>query len=167
MSNKPTYKVKLRRRRKGFTDYKKRLALLKSKQPRLVVRKRNKSIIVQIVNYEPQGDKTLITFSSIALKKLGWKGHCGNLPSAYLSGYACAKKAFKAGIKKAVLDIGVASPVHGSAVFTALMGALDAGLEIPLEKEVLPTIERASGKHIGEETAKNFAQVKDKIDKEF
>ncbi len=167
MSNTPTYKVKFKRRRKGFTDYKKRLALLKSKEPRIVVRKTNNSVVVQIVEYQPKGDKTVAAFTSTALKKLGWKGHCGNIPSSYLTGFACAKKGLKAGVKKAVLDIGIATPIHGSGVFAALMGAIDAGLEVPVENEILPSKERVQGKHIGEETAKNVEEVKSRIEKEL
>src|SRR3989344_5329010 len=116
----PTYKVKFRRRRESKTDYKKRLALLKSAKSRLVVRKGNNSVTVEAVTYEPQGDKVSAYFSSVMLRKLGWSGHTGNIPSAYLSGYACAKQAIKAGIKEAVLDIGLLSPVHGSRPFASL-----------------------------------------------
>lgn len=167
MSSGPTYRVKFRRRRELKTDYKKRLALLKSGKPRLVVRKSNNATIAEVVSYEQKGDKVNAFFTSLALKKKGWKGHTGNIPSAYLAGYACAKEALKAGVKEAVLDIGLLSPVHGSGVFAALKGAIDAGLKVKADEKVFPSAERASGKHISEETTRNFEEVKNAIDKEF
>ena len=50
MANKKTYTVPFRRKREGKTNYKKRLGLLKSKSLRLVVRKSNKHILVQLVD---------------------------------------------------------------------------------------------------------------------
>lgn len=167
MSTSPTYKVKFRRRREGSTDYKKRLALLKSGMDRLVVRRSHNTIITELVSYNPKGDVVKSFFSSIALKKMGWKGHTGNLPAAYLAGYACAKKGMKAGIKDAVLDIGLISPVHGSAIFSALMGAVEAGLKIPADTQVFPSKDRAAGKHIKGDVSANFDEVKKTIDKEL
>ena len=167
MSTSTTYKLKFRRRRELKTDYKKRLALLRGSKPRLVVRKSNNATTAEVVSYEPEGDKVNASFTSLALRKIGWKGHTGNTPAAYLSGYACAKKALKAGIKEAVLDIGLISPVHGSGVFACLKGARDAGLGIPADEKVFPSQDRIKGKHIGEETVKNFDETKSRIDKEF
>jgi len=44
------------RRRKGVTNYRKRLALLKSGLPRAVVRFTNAKVTVQITNFEGKGD---------------------------------------------------------------------------------------------------------------
>ncbi len=167
MSDSPIYKVKFRRRREMKTDYRKRLALLKSAKERLVVRKSNNALVAEVVTYVPEGDKVNSFYKSNSLKKLGWNGHPGNLPAAYLTGYACAKKALKAGVKEAVLDIGLISPVHGSRAFACLKGAIDAGMKIPSDATVFPSPERASGKHISEQTAKNFEETKKNIDKEF
>jgi len=65
--------VPYRRKREGKTNYKKRLEYLKSKQLRLVIRKTNKHMILQIVQYHPDGDKVLLGVSS---KKL--ETHDGN-----------------------------------------------------------------------------------------
>ncbi len=167
MSTGTTFKVKFRRRRELKTDYRKRLAMLKGNKPRLVVRKSNNAMTVEVVSYEQNGDKVNAFFTSLALKKMGWSGHGGNLPAAYLAGYGCAKKSIKAGIKEAVLDIGLASPVHGSRVFASLKGAIDAGMKIPADERVFPKMDRISGKHINEDTVKNFTQVKGAIDKEY
>ena len=66
----------------------------------------------------------------------------GNLPAAYLTGYLAGKRASEKGMNDAVLDIGLKEPAKGAAVFAALKGMLDAGLEIPHGKEVLPPKDR-------------------------
>ncbi len=167
MSTSTTFQVKFRRRRELKTDYRKRLAMLKGRKPRLVVRKSNNAMTIEVISYEEKGDMVNAFFTSLALKKIGWKGHTGNLPSAYLAGYACAKKALKAGVKEAVLDIGLLSPVHGSRVFASLKGAIDAGLKVPADEKVFPSAERICGKHINEQAAKDFESVKGAIDREF
>ena len=53
-----------RRRNQAKTDYKARLAFLKSEKPRLVVRKSNKYILAQIVSSDIAQDKVLLTISS-------------------------------------------------------------------------------------------------------
>ena len=45
------------RRIRGQTDYNQRLRLLKSNLTRVVVRRSNKNILVQFVNYNDKGDK--------------------------------------------------------------------------------------------------------------
>ncbi|MCR4335004.1 MAG: 50S ribosomal protein L18 [archaeon] len=167
MSSGPIYKVKFRRRRESKTNYRKRLGLLKSKKDRLVVRKSNNSTICEIVTYKPEGDKIRAHFTTSSLKKFGWKGHTGNIPAAYLAGYVCAKKAIKEKVGEAVLDLGLVTPVHGGRIFSALKGAIDAGLNIPADEKVFPKDNRISGKHISEETEKNFAETKNNIDKEL
>ncbi|MCR4368329.1 MAG: 50S ribosomal protein L18 [archaeon] len=167
MSDGPNYKVKFRRRRDFKTNYTKRLALLKSGKARLVVRKTNAGMVCEVTEYKPLGDMVKAFQSASSLKKLGWKANTGNIPSAYLCGYACAKKALKAGVTEAVLDIGLATPIHGGRIFAALKGAIDAGLSVPADAAVFPKEDRANGKHIGIETAKNLEEAKKTIDKEF
>ena len=82
-----------RRKREGRTNYKRRLALLKSRKPRLVIRKTNTQIILQIVEYQPDGDKILCGTSSLSLKKLGWSYSCKSLPACYLTGLLLGSKA--------------------------------------------------------------------------
>lgn len=146
MSHKATYEVKFRRRREGKTDYKKRLALLKGNKPRFVVRKSNKTITAQIIEYKKEGDKVLSHSNSNELKKFGWKLNTKNLPAAYLTGFLCAAKAKEAG--EAILDIGRNTPVHGSIVFAALKGAVDAKLNIPFDEKAFPKEEKINGKEI-------------------
>ena len=148
MATGANYRVKFRRIREKKTNYWKRIALIKSGKPRLVVRVFNNSIIVQIVEFDEKGDKILAQSNSRELVKLGWKGHPANTPAGYLLGYIAAKKALRKGIKEAVLDIGFHTPVHGSTIFAVLKGAIDAGLEVPHSENALPSEERIRGEHI-------------------
>lgn len=166
---KPTYRMPFKRRRIGKTDYDKRLKLLLSKKPRLVVRKSLKYIRAQIVEFDKIGDKTLVAASSEELKKLGWKFSTDNLPSAYLTGLLVGRKAVKKGIKEAILDVGLYTSVTGSKIYAAVKGALDAGLKVPIEQEVLPKEERIKGLHIASYLEKfkslpeEFEKIKQKI----
>ncbi len=164
MARNAIYRVKMRRRREGKTNYRKRLAYLKSGKPRAVVRKTLRYVIVQIVEYHDDGDRILVGVNSSHLKKYGWKGSFKNTPAAYLTGYLAGKLALKKGIEEAVLDIGLQSPVKGSRVFAALKGMVDAGLYVPHSEEVYPSEDRIKGEHISEEIAKMFEEVKAKME---
>ena len=165
------FTVPFRRKREGRTYYKKRLKILLSDKYRLVVRKSLKNIHASIVKYNPKGDKVLVTVNSSSLSKLGWKGGTGNLPSAYLTGFLAGKKSVENGIKEAVLDIGFSNSVKGSRIYAALAGALDSGLKIPANLEILPPKERISGSHIAKyamsikSTPKYEAQFSDYLKK--
>jgi large subunit ribosomal protein L18 len=159
-------KVRPRRRREGKTDYKSRMALLSGKIPRIVVRKTNKYIIAQIVESKEAQDFVKIHASSKELSKKGWKFSFKNLPAAYLTGMLIAKKALAIKVKKVILDIGRTTSTKGSKIYALLKGAVDAGLEINYSKDILPSEERISGKHIKkEEISKNFEEIKNKINK--
>ncbi|MBI2079511.1 50S ribosomal protein L18 [Candidatus Micrarchaeota archaeon] len=156
----PTYRVAFRRRREGRTDYNKRLALIKSNKPRMVVRKTNKSVIVQFVNYSPKGDTTEITVHSNTLQKLfNWDSK-RNVLTAYLVGLYAAKQAKKKNIKDFVLDIGLHPATKGSLLFASLKGAVDAGLNTNYNEDMVPTDKLSNPP----ESKKNlFEQVKSKI----
>ncbi len=143
------FKVPFRRKREGKTDYRRRLKLLLSGKPRLVVRKTSNHSIAQLVEYTPQGDKVLVSSHSNELRQYGWKAGTGNISAAYLTGFLCGLKAVKGGAKEAVLDIGLEAPVKKSKVFSVLKGILDAGVKVPHEKDVLPVEARIRGEHIG------------------
>lgn len=149
----------LKRRVKGITDYKRRLALLKSGKPRLVVRKTSNNIIAQAVAYVPAGDKVLYTVDVQALRKKGWKGHA-NTPAAYLVGYALGKEAKKK-TPELVLDAGRHTP--STKIFAVVKGVVDAGIKVPHSQEALPSKDRIRGKHIDAhkktEVGKNFEKL--------
>ena len=149
MAHGPRYRVPFRRRREGRTNYHKRLRLLKSGKPRLVVRKSLNHHVAQIIVYDPRGDRTLVSAHTRELiRDFGWKGHCGNTPSAYLLGLLIGHKALKAGIGEAILDIGLYPPTRGSSVFAVLKGAVDAGLNVPHSEDIFPDEGRVTGKHV-------------------
>lgn len=143
-----TYAVPYRRKRQGRTNYRKRLTLLISKKPRLVIRPSLNHIAMYIISFKPQGDFISAAANSRELKSLDWKFHAASIPAAYLTGMLVAKKALKAGIKEAVLDIGFKSPTKGAVLFAALKGAVDGGLTIPHSGEVFPDEKRIRGEHI-------------------
>lgn len=139
-----------RRRRELKTDYNQRLALLKSRKPRLVIRRHLNGIRCQIIQYEKEGDKTLVETTSKALRKFGWKSHMANIPAAYLTGMLIGFNALKKGIKEAIVDMGLQRSTKGNALYACVAGAIDAGMNIPAEKDILPDKERLSGKHIAQ-----------------
>jgi len=46
------------------------------------------------------------------------------------------------------LDLGLQKSVKGSSIYAVVKGVIDAGMKINVSKEVLPSEERISGKHI-------------------
>ena len=155
----PLYAVHFKRRRLGKTDYAKRLALLKSGQPRLVVRKTNRGLICHVVEYSEQGDRTTALTTSRELFKHGWTPK-RNTPTAYLTGLLAGVKAREKGVKEIVLDVGLHPATKGSIVFACLKGALDAGLQSDYGEEKMPSEDRIAGKHLN---AEGFEQAKEKI----
>lgn len=152
--------IPYRRKREGKTNYRQRLKLLKMGKPRLVIRPSLKNITVQLVEFEPKGDKVLLCIYSSKLNKLGWKGATGNIPAAYLCGYWLGLEAQKKAIKEAVLDMGWKASTKGNRVYACLKGALDSGLKVNHSKDILPAEERIKGQHINEETTKMFEKIK-------
>jgi large subunit ribosomal protein L18 len=150
MKASPTYSVRYRRKRIGKTDYKTRLKLLKGSGKRLVIRRSLKNIWLQIVEFNPSGDKVIVTVHSHELRKLGWKGALNNLPAAYLCGLLLGKKAKAKKITAAMLDLGLSVSVKGAVWYAALKGVVDAGLNVPHAKEILPDDKRIRGEHIAE-----------------
>lgn len=147
MARGASYRVPLRRRREGKTDYQARKALVLSGKPRLVARNTAKNVIAQIIIAKPFGDEVLVVAHSRELKKYGWKAPMGNVPAAYLTGLICGLKAKTKGVKEAILDIGLIAPTKGAKVFGTLSGVLDAGVGVPHDEEKIVK-ERIKGKHI-------------------
>lgn len=162
MANKK-FTVGYARKINGKTDYKKRMALLKSGKTRLVVRKSLNNIIIQFIELDAKGDRVLVSANSYELaKKYNWKFSCGNIPAAYLTGYLCGVRAKSKSIKEAILDLGLQS--GGDRVYAALKGVLDAGVNIPHSNEILPDESKIYGLHIIEYAkkakGKQFSKIK-------
>ncbi len=168
MAKSPTYHVPFRRRREGKTDYRKRLKLLLSEKPRVVVRESNRYIRIQLVLGDSPGDRTVISTMSSELERYGYEGGKCNTSAAYLTGLLFGKKSKGAGFDEGILDIGLCTSTHGSKVYAALKGVIDSGMGIPYDTSVLPSDERLSGQHIAEflhnpAIIDNFNVVKEKI----
>jgi|SRR3989344_3331155 len=134
-----------KRRLKRKTDYKSRLALLKSEMPRLVVRKTNRYLIAQIVKTEISQDYVLLSKSTKDLLSLGWpiekSGSLKNLNAAYALGFKIGTEAQKNKVKEVILDFGMHRNKHKSRIYSLLKGALDSGLKIEHSPNVLPSLD--------------------------
>jgi large subunit ribosomal protein L18 len=167
MAHSAKYRVPFRRRREGKTNYRLRLKLLLSRKPRLVARKSLNNMVAQLVAYDEKGDKVLVSAHSRELVKMGYKGHCGNIPAAYLTGLLLGKKALKEGYDEAVLDIGLNAATKGAAVLAILKGAVDAGMDIPHSEDILPEEERINGSHVKEYAELLKEEDEEKYKKQF
>jgi len=158
-------KLQFKRRREGKTDYNSRVKLLKSKEPRIVIRKTNKYIMAQIVMSKEARDFTTIYCNSKELAKFGWSFSFKNLPASYLTGFLTAQKAKKKNIKKAILDLGLQRSIPGSRIYAVVKGAVDNGLEINCKEEMFPKEERIKGNHTkkSDEIKKISDEIKNKI----
>lgn len=163
MASGPLYRVAFRRRREGKTDYRRRLALLKSGEHRVVVRTSNRNVIVQFIAYDETGDKIVATAEARELPTMGYKAAGSNTPSAYLTGRLAAIRAKEAGIDTGVLDLGRATPQKGGVTFGALKGVIDGGIAVPAGEGVFPGEDRLRAEHLGTEKAAAFAASYEKI----
>tara|TARA_Y100000310_G_C20671837_1_gene810728 strand:+ start:1979 stop:2521 length:543 start_codon:yes stop_codon:yes gene_type:complete len=177
MAKNRNYTVGLKRKREGRTDYRKRMKYLKSPNPRLVIRTGLNSIRMQLIKFDPRGDRVISSIDSKELGKLGWKYHKGNVPSAYLTGLIMGVK--EQG-KEVVPDFGLKTPIKGSKLYAALKGVREGGLKINVDEKILPSDDQVSGKIIQEYSTKvdkklqfskndpkdmvaNFQEIKQKI----
>ena len=164
MATGPRYHTPFRRRKEGKTNYKARLALLKSNKPRAVVRKSLSGTTVQLVAFYTDGDRVMAQAGYKDLKKLGWKHSLKDVSASYLVGLLAGNRAGKADVEEAVLDIGLSEPVKGSKVFASLKGLLDAGKDIPHGNKMFPDEDRILGKNKGiKDFDKDFEAMKKKI----
>ncbi len=134
-----------KRRVQGTTNYRKRIALLKGGLLRIVVRKSNRGITMQVCEYSENGDKVLASANSKELKGMGWPSR-GNTPTAYLTGMLLAHNASKVKDREMVLDIGLQKPTKASVLFAAAKGAIDSGLKVRSGIEF--DEKRITGEHI-------------------
>ncbi|MCW1293796.1 MAG: 50S ribosomal protein L18 [Candidatus Parvarchaeota archaeon] len=132
------------KRRNNPTNYRARLRLLKSRLPRLVVRKTNSMIIGQIIYYAKEGDKTAASVYSSELKSYGWNFSLKNTPASYLSGFLLGKKS---SIREAILDKGSRTLKKDSFIYYFMKGASDAGMNVHT-KEFDVSEGRLYGQHI-------------------
>ena len=143
-------KLNKRRRLENKTNYRKRLILLKSNLPRLVVRKTNRYLIVQITESVLAQDKIICSVNTKELLKHGWdkkkSGSLKSIAAGYLAGLLIGKKA--KGIKKLILDMGLIPSTKGSRVYAVLKGVSDSGIKIKFNEKIIPAKEKLEGKNI-------------------
>ena len=152
----------LKRKRQDKTDYAARINLLKSKLPRLVVRKSNRYITAQIVESKEAKDKTICLINSKELIKEGWTSSFKNVAAAYLLGILIAEKAKEKGIKAAILDFSRYTSTKESKIYGVVKGARDNGLEISCDEKMLPKENRIYGEHL-----KDHEKIKKIIEKKL
>jgi len=149
MSTSPRYRVHFRRRREGKTDYRVRLRLLRSGEPRAVVRFSSRRVRVAIVRYDPTGDRVVAAAESAELGRLGFPAKSlSSTPATYLTAYLAGLRSKSAGAGSAVLDAGIRHPTEGGRLAAALKGLLDAGLEVPHGGGGFPSADRLNGAHL-------------------
>ncbi len=156
------YSTILRRLRQEKTNYKKRKLMLMSRQDFVTVQISNENTLVQVHKPEMTGDKVIASAHSRFLIAKGWKGSRKNVPAAYLTGYLAGKKALSGGTKQVILYSGTRRYTQRMAA--ALKGAIDAGLQIPADRETLPADERITGQHL--KVKNDVAKIKSSIDNE-
>ena len=168
------YQVKFRRRREGKTDFYARRRLIQqdknkydSKKYRLVVRRTNARIIIQIIYATIQGDRVLAQADSFELRKFGLTAGLTNYAASYATGLLIARRlltelnladtykgveaadgeffdVYEKGVNedkrpfKALLDVGLIRTTSGNRVFGALKGAVDGGIHIPHNTKRFP-----------------------------
>lgn len=137
-----------KRKREGVTDYRKRYRTVKSGTTRLVVRYSGKGVSAQIVKYGNPSDIIVASVTDKSLKKMGLEVKGNSVPVCYAVGYAIGKKAKDHGIENAILDTGRKHPTKGGRITAVLRGAVDSGLEIPHDSEILPDDHRINGEHL-------------------
>lgn len=144
----PKYNVPFRRRRENVTDYRARVNLLKSKTPRLVVRKSNRYILAQVYQFSSKGDLVIAQSHAKELKQFNWLPK-NNTPTAYLVGLLLAKKLknSKNELKRVVLDIGRFTSSWNSNLFAVAKAFRDYGIECPMNEQQISE-DRIRGEHI-------------------
>lgn len=137
-----------RRERSGQTDYRQRRELIKGRTPMAVFRRSNRALTLQVVTFDPKGDRTVVSVRSPELKSAGFGGSAKSTTAAYLSGHLLALRAKAAGIERSILHLGRHASTRGSRLYAALRGAREGGLDIPADEEVFPGDDRLDGEAV-------------------
>jgi large subunit ribosomal protein L18 len=158
-------RIQYKRRRENITDYFARKKLLEGNVPRIVARKSNRYITVQLVESKEAQDKVILAANSKELVKFGWpkKESIKNITASYLTGFLLGKKMLKGKYEKAILDIGMIRSTKGNKIYAVLKGVLDAGVNVPSSKDILPSEARIKGEHLNNDIKTIFDKVKGAI----
>lgn len=132
-----------KRRLENKTNYTKRRRLLEGRTPRIVIRKSNKYLIVQYVESREAQDTVKASAISKELTSYGWPeeavGSLKSLGAAYLTGFLLGKRV--AGMKPAIVDLGLLRSTKGSRVYALIKGIIDSGFKVPCSEEIMPSDE--------------------------
>jgi large subunit ribosomal protein L18 len=152
-----------RRRLENRTNYTKRKRLLEHSSARIVVRKSNRYITAQYIETREARDYVKVSVVSNMLVDYGWpeskEGSMKNLGAAYLTGLLLGTKLKALKISKVILDSGLIRSTKGSRVYATVKGIIDAGINLPCDKEVFPEEKRI----MSEEIKSFFDKVKAEI----
>jgi large subunit ribosomal protein L18 len=165
MSKSKTYTVGFKRKRKGKTNYKKRLNYLKSEKTRITIRTTKNDIIIQAIDFNESGDRTISTLKALDLRKMGWNYNPGNIPSSYLAGLYFGIKN-KGKIKESIIDLGLKSITKGNRLSAAIKGIKDSGINISCSEKIFPSENKIDGTSITE-YANSLSENKEKYEKQF
>jgi large subunit ribosomal protein L18 len=160
-----SYVHTLKRIRTHKTNYRKRQALLISKQDFVTIKITNQNVIAQVLKPEIQGDIVRVSTHSRELRRYGWKGSLNSLPACFLVGLVLGRKALEKGVDKAVLYIG--NKPFTSRIAACMKGIVQAGINIPISSESYPTEHRLNGQHIAEYAHKIKTEDINKYNKYF
>jgi large subunit ribosomal protein L18 len=160
-----SYVHTLKRIRTHKTNYRKRQALLVSRQNFVTIKITNQNLIAQILKPEILGDIVKVSAYSRELRRYGWKGSLNSLPACYLAGALLGKKALEKGVNKAVLYIG--SKPFTSRIAACMKGIVQAGVNIPISSESFPPEYRLNGQHIVDYALKIKSEDIDKYNRNF
>ena len=160
-----SYVHTLKRIRTHKTNYRKRQALLVSRQNFVTIKITNQNLIAQILKPEILGDIVKVSAYSRELRRYGWKGSLNSLPACYLAGALLGKKALEKGVNKAVLYIG--SKPFTSRIAACMKGIVQAGVNIPISSESFPAEYRLNGQHIADYALKIKSEDIDKYNRNF
>lgn len=158
-------KSSVKRRRQNKTDYKARFSLLKSPLKRVVIRRTNKYVLLQLVESHEAQDKVICGLSSKELLNNGWdkkfSGSLKSIPACYLTGKIFAGKLNPK--EKYIIDLGMIRNVNGSRMLSLINGLIDGGANISANSKSFPTPERIAGKHIKKEIEDLAKKINEKI----
>ena len=162
-------KTQKRRRNENKTDYGKRMKLLTSRKPRLVLRKTNRYVLGQYVTSKETQDKVELSANSKDLLEHGWpkefEGSLKSIPAAYLTGFLIGKKIVKAKKENPIADFGMMRAIQKSKLYSFIKGVVDAGVKIPHDPKVFPEEGRISGKNLKKDFTSFFSKIKSTIEK--
>lgn len=160
-----SYVHTLKRIRTHKTNYRKRQALLISRQNFVTIKVTNQNLIAQVLKPKIRGDEVRVSTHSRELRRHGWKGSLNSLPACFLVGTLLGRKALEKEVKNAILYIG--NKPFTSRIAACVKGIVHAGVNIPISSESFPPDHRLNGQHIANYATKLKSEDIEKYNKNF